>query len=46
MPNGVEMTPQQAFGAFYRGEKVDAIDNYTFFDNPSCFYQGHPVEKM
>ena len=45
VPDGRSLTPQQAFGAFYRGDKgaAVAIDGYGFFDNPSCFYRGGPA---
>ena len=39
---GRSVTPQQAFGAWWKGEIIVAIDNHTFFDNPSCIYRGHP----
>jgi hypothetical protein len=35
-------TPQQAFGAWWKGEAVVAIDDHNFFDNPTCVYLGHP----
>lgn len=35
-------TPQQAFGAWWKGETVVAIDDHKFFDNPTCVYLGHP----
>jgi len=43
--DGRHLTPQQAFGAYYRGDRVasSAIDQYRFFDNPSCQYLGHPA---
>jgi hypothetical protein len=34
-------TPQQAFGAWWKGETVVAIDDHKFFDNPTCVYLGH-----
>jgi hypothetical protein len=45
IPDGRSLTPQQAFGAYYRGDKAAAaaIDQHTFFDNPTCHYLGKPV---
>eukprot|EP01047_Picozoa_sp_COSAG01_P016080 COSAG01_NODE_815_length_13388_cov_9.880211_11_plen_210_part_00 len=45
LPSGKSVTPQQAFGAWYRGEPLVAIDPHTFFDNPTCHYLGHPADK-
>jgi len=44
-PSGaLGMTPQQAFNEWYlTATTVQAIDSYTFFDNPSCHYLGNPV---
>merc|ERR1711957_415690 len=43
--DGRSLTPQQAFGAYYRGDRVAAVavDEHSFFDNPGCFYLGQPV---
>ena len=41
LPDGRSVTPQQAFGAWWKGETIVAIDNHTFFDNPTCVYLGH-----
>jgi len=43
--DGRSLTPQQAFGAYYRGDRVAAVavDENSFFDNPGCFYLGQPV---
>merc|ERR1711957_379470 len=43
--DGRSLTPQQAFGAYYRGDRVAAVavDEHHFFDNPGCFYLGQPV---
>ena len=35
-------TPQQAFGAWWKGEAVVLIDDHKFFDNPTCVYLGKP----
>jgi len=45
LPDGRSVTPQQAFGAWWKGETIVAIDNHTFFDNPHCIYLGHPKPK-
>ena len=39
------MTPQQAFGLYYKGDKNAsiAIDQHDFFDNPTCIYLGKPA---
>jgi len=46
--DGRVLTPQQAFGAYYRGDIAAsiAIDHYAFFDNPSCHYLGKPAPPM
>jgi hypothetical protein len=45
VPDGRSLTPQQAFGAWYRGDKAAgvAVDGHAFFDNPSCVYLGKPA---
>ena len=45
VPDGRSLTPQEAFGAYYRGDKGAAIalDSYAFLDNPTCFYRGAPI---
>jgi len=39
-------TPQQAFGAWWKGETVVAIDDHKFFDNPTCVYLGHTPQPV
>lgn len=43
--DGRKLTPQEAFGAYYRGDAAAAValDTHAFFDNPSCVYLGHPA---
>lgn len=45
LADGRSLTPQQAFGAYYRGDTAAAvaIDQHTYFDNPTCHYLGKPV---
>ena len=45
VPDGRSLTPQQAFGAFYRGDRAAsvAIDKSAFFNNPHCIYLGKPA---
>lgn len=45
VPDGRKLTPQEAFGAYYRGDTgaAVAVDGFAFLDNPSCFYRGAPV---
>jgi len=43
LPNGGRsVTPQQAFGAWWKGETIVAVDQHPFFDNPTCVYLGKP----
>ena len=46
--DGRNLTMQQAFGAYYKGDRgaAFAIDKNTFFDNPTCVFQGHPVNPL
>eukprot|EP00936_MAST-01D_sp_MAST-1D-sp1_P002677 g2677.t1 len=48
VPDGRSLTPQEAFGAYYRGDKgaAIAIDSYAFLDNPTCFYRGAPIPPV
>jgi hypothetical protein len=39
-------TPQQAFGAWWKGETVVAIDDHKFWDNPTCVYLGHTPQPI
>jgi hypothetical protein len=45
--DGRQLTPQQAFGAYYRGDANANImvDQYEFFDNPTCLYLGKAVSE-
>ena len=40
------LTPQMAFGQYYRGDHSQAvlIDQHNMLDNPSCIYLGHPAD--
>merc|ERR1712166_70576 len=41
--DGRSLTPQQAFGAWYKGDDPEAgnvVDTHEFFDNPTCAYNG------
>merc|ERR1712216_404028 len=45
VPDGRALTPQQAFSAYYSGDRAAsiAVDQHQFFDNPSCIYLGKPA---
>lgn len=45
VPDGRSLTPQQAFSAFYAGDRAAsvAIDAHQLLDNPTCHYLGRPV---
>jgi hypothetical protein len=47
VPDGRLLTPQQAFGAYYRGDTAAAVavDKHPFFNNPTCIYLGHPAPE-
>ena len=45
VPDGRKLTPQQAFGAYYHGDAMIAVDGFDFLDNPSCLYWGGPAPK-
>lgn len=48
LPDGRSLTPQQAFGAYYRGDRAAAvaIDQHDFLNNPTCHYLGKPVPPL